>query len=66
MKNEYFVAQEGYTQARIKKIGEVENEEQRVAREEFTSAEEIAKQKETLAKNRDARLEIITQLENRN
>ena len=44
-------------------MGEVENEEQRIAREEFTSAEEIAKQKETLAKNRDARLEIITQLE---
>jgi hypothetical protein len=63
LKNEYFVAQEGYTQARIKKIGETENEEQRIAREEFTSAEEIAKQKETLAKNRDARLEIITQLE---
>jgi hypothetical protein len=63
LKNEYFVAQEEYTQARIKKIGEVENEEQRVSREEFTSPEEIAKQKETLAKNRDARLEIITQLE---
>ena len=63
LKNEFFVAQEGYTQARIKKVGEIENEEQRIAREEFTSAEEIAIQKETLAKNRDARLEIIAQLE---
>jgi predicted NAD-dependent protein-ADP-ribosyltransferase YbiA (DUF1768 family) len=63
LKNEYFVAQEGYTQARIKKVGEVENEEQKVSREEFTSPEEIANQKETLAKNRDARLEIIAQLE---
>jgi len=64
--NTHFVAQEGYTQPRIKPSGLifVENEEQRIAREEFTSAEEIAKQKETLAKNRDARLEIITQLEN--
>ena len=32
MKNEFFVAQEGYTQARIKKVGEVENEEQKIAR----------------------------------
>jgi len=62
LKNEFFVAQEGYTQARIKKVGEIENEEQRIAREEFTSAEEIAIQKETLAKNRDNRLAIITEL----
>lgn len=63
--NSHFVAQEGYTQPRIKPGGlvYVETEEQRIAREEFTSAEEIAKQKETLAKNRDARLEIIAQLE---
>lgn len=61
--NSHFVAQEGYTQARIKKVGVVETEEQRIAREEFTSAEEIAKQKETLAKNKDARLEIIVGLE---
>lgn len=64
LKNEDFIAQPGYDQARIKKVGEVETAEQKIAREEFTSAEEIAKQKETLAKNRDARLEIITQLEN--
>jgi hypothetical protein len=63
LKNEFFVAQEGYVEARIKKIGELENEEQKIAREEFTSPEEIANQKETLAKNRDARLEIIAQLE---
>jgi hypothetical protein len=64
LKNENFVAQEGYTQPRIKKIGEIESDAQKAAREAFTSAEEIARQKETLAKNRDARLDIIAQLEN--
>jgi uncharacterized protein (DUF2267 family) len=59
----HFVAQEGYDQPRIKSVGKVETAEQKIAREEFTSAEEIAKQKETLAKNKDARLEIITQIE---
>jgi hypothetical protein len=61
--NSHFVAQEGYTQSRISRIGKVENAEQRAAREEFTSAEEIAKQKESLAKKRDLRLQIITELE---
>lgn len=63
LNREQFVAQEGFTQPRIKSLGKIESEEQRVAREEFTSDEEIAKEKETLAKNRDVRLEIITQLE---
>lgn len=62
--NSHFVPQEGYAQPRVKRVGEIENEEQRDAREAFTSAEEIARQKETLAKNKDARLEIIAQLEN--
>ena len=62
--NSHFVAQEGYKDARIKKIGTLtaESAEQKAAREEFTSAEEIKKQKETLAKNRDARLEIVAEL----
>lgn len=63
--NSHFIAQEGYANPRIQKVGGVtaETEQQRLAREEFTSAEEIAKQKETLAKNRDARLEIVAELQ---
>lgn len=63
--NSHFVAQEGYDKARITKVGDVlsETAEQKVSREEFTSPEEIAKQKQTLANNREARLEILSQLE---
>ena len=63
--NSHFVAQEGYDKARITKVGTVESEtvEQQTATKEFTSPEEIAKQKETLAKNRNARLEILSQIE---
>lgn len=63
--NSHFVAQEGYNKARVTKVGEVTSEtaEQKVSREDFTSPEELAKQKETLAKNREARLEILSQLE---
>jgi hypothetical protein len=63
--NSHFVAQEGYDKARVTKVGEVTSEtaEQQTARQEFTSPEEIAKQKETLAKNRNARLEILSQIE---
>jgi ABC-type transporter Mla subunit MlaD len=65
LKNEHFEAQEGFKEARIKKIGSVETAEQAVAREEFTSREEIARQKaeDTLARNRGNRLEIIVELE---
>lgn len=63
--NSHFVAQEGYDKARVTKVGDVTSEtaEQKVSREDFTSPEELAKQKETLAKNREARLEILSQLE---
>jgi hypothetical protein len=64
LKKEQFVAQEGFTQPRIQMVGDIRNEEQRAALEEMTSDEELARERETLAKNRDARLEIITQLEN--
>ena len=60
--NSYFLAQEDYAQPRITKVGSVENQQQREAREQFMSAEEIARQKATLAKNREARLEALTQL----
>ena len=62
LNNSYFVTQEGYTQPRITKVGSVENQQQKEAREQFMSAEEIAAQKATLAKNREARLEVLTQL----
>lgn len=63
--NSHFITQEGYDKARITKVGNVKSEtaEQKVAREEFTSPEEIAKQKQTLAKNREARLDILSQLD---
>jgi hypothetical protein len=63
--NSHFVAQEGYEKARITKVGDVisETAEQKVAREDFTSPEELVKQKQTLAKNREARLEVLSQLE---
>jgi chromosome segregation ATPase len=51
-----------YAQPRITKVGSVENQQQKEAREQFMSAEEIARQKATLAKNREARLEALTQL----
>ena len=63
--NSHFVAQEGYEKARVTKVGDVTSEtaEQKVSREEFTSPEELAKQRQTLAKNREARLEVLSQLE---
>jgi hypothetical protein len=63
--NSHFVAQEGFKDARIKKVGTLtaESAEQKASREAFTSAEELKKQKETLAKNRDTRREIVVELE---
>jgi len=63
--NSHFVAQEGFKDARLKKVGTltVESAEQKTSREAFTSVEELKKQKETLDKNRDIRREIVVQLE---
>jgi len=60
----YFIAQEGFKDARIKKVGIIESSEQKTSRQEFTSPEQIeqAKKEETLAKSKDKRIEIITQL----
>jgi hypothetical protein len=64
--NSHFVAQEGFRDARIKTVGTLtaESAEKKAAREAFTSAEELKKQQQTLAQNRDNRLEIITELSN--
>jgi len=60
--NSFFVAQEGYEIPRITRVGSVQNKDQKVSEEQFISPEEIAKNKKTLAKNRKARLEVLTQL----
>ena len=58
----HFVAQKGYNQAMVTKVGSVENQQQKAAREQFMSPEEIARQRASLAKSREARLEVLTQL----
>ena len=64
--NSHFVAQEGFRDARIKKVGTLtaETAEEKATREAFTSAKELKNQQQTLAQNRDNRLEIITELSN--
>ena len=58
----HFVAQKDFNQARIIKVGSVENENQKSAKELFLSTEELAKEKLTLKENREARLEALAQL----
>ena len=62
LNNSYFVTQEGFDRPRISKVGSVENQQQKDSREGFMSPSELAAQKATLAKNREARLEVLTQL----
>jgi len=60
----HFVPQQGYTEARIKRKGVIESAEQKTASEEFTSPEELEKEKEeiNIARRRDARLKILNDL----
>ena len=58
----HFVAQKGFDRPRIKPIGGIENQGQKTAEELFLSPKEIARQKLTLKKNREARLEALSQL----
>jgi len=62
--NSHFVPNEGYKDARIKKVGAVQAEtaEQRIAREAFTSAEELALQKEKLEAKFAERRRIVKEL----
>ena len=60
--NSFFVPQEGYDLPRITRVGNVQSKDQKVSEEQFTSPQEVAKNRETLAKNRKARLEVLTQL----
>ena len=58
----FFVPLKGFNEARLKPVGLIRSESQRSANEEFTSPTALAKQRKTLAKNRQARLEVLTQL----
>jgi hypothetical protein len=62
LNNSHFITQEGFNKPIISKVGTVENEQQKESRESFLSPEEIAIQKTTLAKNRESRLEVLSQL----
>jgi len=62
LNNSYFVTQKGFDRPRISKVGSVENQQQKDSREGFMSPSELKAQKATLAKNREARLEVLTQL----
>jgi len=62
LNNSYFEAQEGFDRPRISKVGSVENQQQKDSRIGFMSPSELKAQKATLAKNREARLEVLTQL----
>jgi hypothetical protein len=62
LNNSHFIIQEGFNKPIISKVGNIENEQQKESRESFLSPEEIAIQKTTLAKNRESRLEVLSQL----
>jgi hypothetical protein len=49
--NSHFIAQEGFAQPIVTKVGSVENQQQKDAREQFMSPEEVAAQRASLAKN---------------
>ena len=59
--NKFFVPQEGFNEARIKPVGTV-SQDQATATSEFLSAEELAKNEQTLAANRENRLKIMNDL----
>ena len=63
LNNSHFVAQEGFTQGRIRRAGGIQTSEQEQATQEFTSEEEIAKQKKTLAESKLERIKIINEIE---
>jgi len=64
--NSHFVAQEGFNDARIKIVGRVKAEtvEQKQAREEFTSPEELANQKSKVDEKLSARRRLIETVRN--
>ncbi len=59
--NKFFTPQEGYNEARIRPVGTV-TQSQKDATIQFLSAEELAKNEQTLAQNRENRLKIMNDL----
>ena len=60
--NSFFIAQPGYNKARIKKVGSVQSQAQRKSSEQFLDPKEVQRQRQKLKQNREARLEVLTQL----
>ncbi len=58
----FFVAKKGFNNARITPVGSVQSQAQKKSSEKFKSPAEIQKQRRTLKENREARLEVLTQL----
>ena len=59
--NKFFLPQEGFNQPRIKKIGKL-SDAQKKSEKDFLSPEELAKGEQTLAKNRESRVQILNDL----
>lgn len=60
----HFVAQQGFTEPRIKPVRTLvpETAEQAAAREAFTAQQELEKEKQTILQNREARIRIISEV----
>ena len=59
--NKFFIPQEGYDQARITPVGTLTSD-QKKAQDQFLTPEELAKNEQTLAQNRENRLKIMNDL----
>ena len=60
--NSFFIAQPGYDNARITIVGSVQSQAQRKSSEQFLDPKEVQRQRQKLKQNREARLEVLTQL----
>ena len=60
--NSFLVAQKDFNEPRLKSVGSVQSKNQKDSFKKYTSPAEIQKQRRTLKENREARLEVLTQL----
>ena len=60
--NSFLVPQKGFNQPRLQSVGSVQSKNQKDSFKKYTSAAEIQKQRKKLKENREARLEVLTQL----
>ena len=60
--NSFLVPQKGFNQPRLKAVGSVQSKNQKDSFKKYTSAAEIQKQRKRLKQNREARLEVLSQL----